>query len=118
MALHDLLGLFKDVHDASILRINILRALCLENFEITFHLMELKPVLLGYFSILVQEQINVDSFIEIKSRVILINFLFFCVVLNSIDLEHQHVRWSTNPCLLNLFLTRLVSSEAICLTSP
>ena len=68
---------------------------------------------LGPLPVLVQEEIQEDLLIEFEFGVVFDEFHILVVVGDPVQLEHQDVWWSADPCFENLALARLVSFEAL-----
>lgn len=79
---------------------------------IMLHLIETFIMFICRFLILVQEEIEINGFVELETRVVLNQFLVLIIIIDTIQLEHHNVRWTANPCLKDLALAILIAFEA------
>lgn len=103
----DILTRLKHIDQIShLLVLGILIVGIFEDLEILLHLVEIFSEVFGPREVLIQEKIKVDFFVKLELSHILGHFLELSVVIDSVDLEHEHVWWSANPsfCLKHLAL--------------
>lgn len=75
----------------------VLRVGFFELLEGVLERLHFQTVLVRGLLVLVQEQVQVDLFVEVESRVVLHKFLGLHVVVHAVQLEKEHVWRSANP---------------------
>lgn len=70
-------------------------------------------MLLGSFSVLIQEQVQVNGFIKFEFGVVFDKLLVLNVVIDTVELEHQDVWRTADPRLKHLPLAFFVASVTV-----
>ena len=87
-----------------------LTVLALDFFKLLQFILQFFKIFIMKFSLLhifFKEQINENSLIKLKFRIILNQFLVNEIIVNSIELEHENIWRSAYPCF-NYFLLALL----------